>query len=225
MDKPRSAGRAVAAAAGALILALFAAAAFGRPATDAQGTASPTPYHEAFPVASPTEMIPTVYPLPAAEDLASQDTMVAAGATMIQASRTMAAAARTMAESDDPTVVELGRHWAEDARALAERGAWMVASATAESMVHDPSKARELDLLSLLGNGQSMAAEGQAMIEHGREMVAEVERLRGGDALPAERLDQLAAHAEALIAAGETLVEDGNRMQRDAESLLRSMGR
>lgn len=194
------------------------------PAAGAQST--PTPYHEGqpSPVASPHAMMPTVFPLPAPQDPESADTMGAGGAAMIVAAASMADAAATLAATDVPSLVELAQHWEQDAAALRERGAWMALAATAESMVHDPSTARELNLQSLRGNGLSMAAEGEAMAAHGEEMLAEVERLRREGALSEAVADELSASARALIEAGDALARDGERMWEYAENLLRSIG-
>jgi hypothetical protein len=100
----------------------------------------------------------------------------------------------------------------------------MVLAATADSMVHDPGKARELNLQNLRGNGLSMAAEGQAMAEHGREMLAEVEQLRRDGMLDEEMAGELSAGAQALVDAGEALAREGERMREYAENLLRSIG-
>ena len=192
----------------------------------AGASTTPTPYHEGFPSpeASPHAMAPPVYPLPAAEDVATANSMAAGGTAMMQAAAGMSQAAQTMIASGDPTLNERAQHWEQDARALREQGAWMVLAATADSMVHDPDKAHELNLQNLRGNGMSMAAEGQAMVEHGNEMAAEVDRLRREGVLNEAMADELTADARALVAAGETLVRDGNRMQEYAEKLLQSIG-
>lgn len=192
----------------------------------AGASTTPTPYHEGFPSpeASPHAMIPTVYPLPAAEDLETANSMAVGGTAMIQAAAEMSQAAQTMIASGDPTLNELANHWEQDARALREQGAWMVLAATADSMIHDPDKAREVNLQNLRGNGMSMAAEGQAMVEHGNEMAAEVDQLRREGALNETMADELTADARALVAAGEMLVRDGDRMREYAEKLLQSLG-
>lgn len=223
MSNPRTFGRIFAGLTVAVSL-LFLLGLGNRRADGAQVT--PTPYHEGqpSPVASPDTMTPTVFPLPAPQDLATADMMTAGGAAMIQAAEGMAAAAQTMLGSDVPEMVDLGQHWTQDARALRERGAWMVLSSTAESMVHDPDKAHELDLQSLRGNGLSMAAEGQAMSAHGKEMAAEAEQLRQGGVLSDDLSGQLVAEAQALIDAGDALARDGERMRDYAETLLQSIG-
>lgn len=187
---------------------------------------TPTPYHEGFPSpeASPHAMAPTVYPLPAAEDLATANTMAASGSAMIQAAAGMSRAAQTMIASGDPTLNELANHWEQDAWALREQGAWMVLAATADSMIHDPDKAREVNLQNLRGNGMSMVAEGQAMADHGREMLAQVAQLRQDDAIAPDFADDLTTSAEQLVTAGEALVRDGEGMQEYAERLLASLG-
>lgn len=192
----------------------------------AGASTTPTPYHEGFPSpeASPHAMTPPVYPLPAAEDAATANTMAAGGTAMIQVAAGMSQAAQTMIATGDPTLNELANHWEQDARALRDRGAWMVLAATADSMVHDPDKARELNLQNLRGNGMSMAAEGQAMVEHGNEMVTAVDQLRQEGVLNEAMADELTADARALVAAGESLMRDGERMREYAEKLLQSIG-
>lgn len=188
--------------------------------------ASPTPFHEQFPPVgnTPGAMTPTVYPLPVAEDMETANTMTASGAAMIAAAEGMARAAETMTASNVAELDDLGQHWAQDAAALRERGAWMVLAATAESMVHDPDRAHELNLQSLRGNGLSMAAEGQAMIDHGAAMIADVDRLRQGGQLSETEANGLKAEAAALVEAGEALRQDGERMRDYADSLLQSLG-
>lgn len=212
----------------ALIVAvgLIAVLAPGRENAVVGAQVTPTPYHEGFPTpqASPAAMEPTVYPLPAAQSLATADMMTAGGAAMIQAAQGMAEAAQTMLASGVPEVADRGQHWAQDADALRERGAWMVLASTAESMVHDPDEAHELDLQNLRGNGLSMAAEGQAMSAHGKEMAVEVEQLRQDGVLSDELAAQLATDAKALIDAGDALARDGERMREYAETLLQSIG-
>lgn len=216
----------------AIVLAVFIVS-VGLPAVAAHqqspvagASTTPTPYHEGFPSpeASPHVMAPPVFPLPAAEDVATANSMAAGGTAMIQAATGMSRAAQTMIASGDPALNELANHWEQDARALREQGAWMVLAATADSMVHDPDKARELNLQNLRGNGMSMAAEGQAMVEHGNEMAAEVDQLRQGGVLNETMADELTADAKALVAAGEMLVRDGDRMREYAEKLLQSIG-
>lgn len=188
--------------------------------------ATPTPYHEGQPSprATPHTMIATRYPVPAPADVASGDVMAAGGTAMILAADDMARAAETMRVSGTPELVERGEHWAQDAQALRDRGAWMVLAASAGSMVHDPDRAHELNLQNLRGNGLSMAAEGQAMIEHGQQMATEVEELGASGILDRALADELASDAANLIESGEVLVRDGERMQEDAERLLESIG-
>lgn len=209
-----------------IVSAGLLAVAAGQQSSVVGASTTPTPYHEGFPSpeASPHAMPPPVYPLPAAEDVATANSMAAGGTAMIQAAAGMSGAAQTMIASGDPALNELANHWEQDARALREQGAWMVLAATADSMIHDPDKARELNLQNLRGNGMSMAAEGQAMVEHGNEMAAEVDKLRREGALNESMADELTADAKALITAGESLVQDGEWMQEYAEKLLQSIG-
>lgn len=215
-----------AAAVGASAATLLAALVWIGGSVTGQAQGVPTPYHEGQPSpdASPRAMEPILYPLPAATDRPTGDMMAAGGAAMVAAADEMGKAAGAMLGYRDPELVSLGRHWQQDAEALASRGAWMVGAATAGSMVHDPARAREINLQGLLGNGMSMAAEGEAMAQHGEAMATEGERLRQEGAIPAQLADDLAATASMLVTAGQALESDGQRMQDQAESLLRSIG-
>jgi hypothetical protein len=176
------------------------------------------------PVASPHIMPTPLYPLPSAADLASANTMTAGAAAMIQAAAVMEQAAQAMIAAADPAIVDLGQHWLQDAQTLRDHGAWMMLSETAGAMVHDPDKARELDLYSLSGNGMSMAAEGQAMADHGREMLAQVAQLRQAGTIAPDLADELIAAAQQLVTAGDALARDGQRMQDYAGKMLQSLG-
>lgn len=205
-------------------IAIFASAPRQIPAA-VGAAATSTPYHEGFPSPMSSPMpVSTLYPLPAAEDLETASTMSAGSVAMLQASQAMAQAARVMRGSGDPALVDLAAHWDQDARALREQAAWMVLAASADSMVHDPDKAHELNLQNLRGNGMSMAAEGQAMADHGREMLAQVKQLQQSGAIAPEIADDLTAAGQQLVSTGESLVRDGQRMQEYAERLLGSMG-
>lgn len=185
---------------------------------------SPTPYHEGAPspVASPDQG--RNLPLPPAEDLDTLNSMTAAGIAMIQAAQSMEAAAAVMVASGVQSLVDLGGHWYQDARALRDQGVWMSMTATSDSMVHDPKKARELNLSNLNANGAVMQAEGEAMAQHAREMLAQVDQLRSSGALPATVADDLATRGNGMISIGDQMAQDGEQMQDDAERLGRSLG-
>lgn len=211
--------------AGAAVAALVALAGPGR-GSAAQPAATPTPYHQgvASPAATPAGEPLHGMPLPSAEDQATANSMTNAGVAMLQAAQGMDAAAAVMLSSGSAELVALGTHWQQDAAALAQRGAWMSISATSDSMVHDPNKARELDLANLRANGSVMELEGQAMVEHGREMIDQVAQLRANGSLPAATADELTARGNDIVEAGERMAADGKRMQDDAERLQRSIG-
>jgi hypothetical protein len=163
-----------------------------------------------------------------AQGTANADAMRVAGEAMNQVAQGMETAAALIAErerSGDAALAELGRHWAQDAQALHERAGWLMAAAGADSMVHDPNKAQQLNLYNLRANGSVMVAEGQAMVEHGREMKEQVGELLTAGAIGPELADKMTAAADALIASGETLERDGKRMQDSAERLLTSLGK
>jgi hypothetical protein len=192
----------------------------------ADSAATPTPYHEGVPDgdATPHAMEPTLYPLPAPADRASADAMAAGGAAMIEMARVMDEAATLMLASNDSQLVALGQHWALDAQAFRQQAAWMVLAATAADMIHDPAKAHEINAWNLKGNGLAMAAEGQAMVEHGRAMTAQVEQLRAAGALSKEHAEQLLAAGQQMVATGESLLRDGQRMQEFADDMLALIG-
>jgi hypothetical protein len=192
----------------------------------AGAAATPTPYHEGVPSgdATPHVMQPSLYPLPGAEDRASADAMAAGGAAMVQMAQVMDEAAALMLGSDDPQLVALGQHWVLDAQALRQQAAWMVLSATAADMIHDPAKAHEINAWNLKGNGLSMAAEGEAMAEHGQEMTTQVQQLRETGALSPNLADQLLAAGQEMVATGESLQRDGRRMQEFADDMLTLIG-
>ncbi len=212
-------------------LALVAAAAVvvggaERSGPAALAQASPTPYHEGqpAPVAPQSTMLPTVVPLPEPSDRPTADMMATGGAAMVGAAGALEAAAAAMAESGNPTLVELDRHWREDSRALRERGAWMVITATSSGMVHDPDRAHEIDVWNLKAGGVTMAAEGEAMAAHGREMQAQAVQLREQGALATNLAADLVGAGQSLIDQGEALAQDGERMERYADGLIRSLG-
>lgn len=192
----------------------------------ARAEATPTPFHQGQPssMASPSAMEPTRFPLPEPTDRPTADMMAQGGAAMIAAAEAMDDAAEVMARSDDPSLIEKSGHWREDALALRERGAWMVMTATSAGMVHDPDRAREIDVWNLKANGVTMVAEGEAMAAHGREMLSEAMRLRDTGALPPELADDLITAARAIVDSGESLRRDGERMERYADGLIQSLG-
>jgi len=192
----------------------------------AEAAATPTPYHQGVPapVASPHVMEPPLYPLPGPEDRASADAMAAGGAAMIRMAQVMDAAATLMLDSSDPQLVDLGQHWVLDAQALRQQAAWMVLSATAADMIHDPATAHEINARNLKGNGMAMTAEGQSMADHGRSMTAQVEQLREVGVLSPDLADQLVAAGAELIATGEKLERDGQRMEETADLMLKLIG-
>lgn len=192
----------------------------------AETFATPTPYHEGVPhvEATPHPMAPSLYPLPSAEDRVSADAMAAGGAAMIQMATTMDETAALMLGSDDGQLVALGQHWALDAQALRQQAAWMVLSATAADMVHDPAQAHEINTWNLKGNGLAMTIEGQAMADHGQEMAAEVAQLQAAGTLSPELAQQLLAASQQLVTYGEALQRDGQRMQDAADAMLAAIG-
>jgi len=208
---------------GGLVIGAFA---LGNSRSDDASPTTSALYHTQFDedLASPPATGHSL-PVPGAQDSASAGAMSVSGNAMIEAANGMDAVAPTMIASGDPALVELGQHWERDAQALRERGAWMVVSATSDSMVHDPERAQQVNLYNLQGNGMVMAEEGRAMVEHGQDMISRVTQMKEDGTLSADVADGLIAEGQKLVAAGEALEEDGTTMQRTAENLLRSIGR
>jgi hypothetical protein len=211
---------------GAAGLVLLAGQAAMAAQETAGATPTPTPYHEGVPggVATPHAMAPPLYPLPSPEDRASAEAMAAGAAAMERMAQVMDEASAIMLDSGNPDLVDLGRHWTLDAQALRQQAAWMILSATAADMIHDPAKAHEINARNLKGNGLAMSAEGEAMAEHGQAMATQVAQLRGAGALTPAMADELLAAAEELTAAGEDLARDGQRMQDSADVMLKLIG-
>ena len=69
-----------------------------------------------------------------------------------------------------------------------------------------------------------MIAQGNAIIAHGEEMAQDVVALRESGELPFKLTERLTADADALVAAGERLKDDGAGMRDYAERMLRSLG-
>jgi hypothetical protein len=192
----------------------------------AEAATTPTPYHEGVPSAgaTPHAMEPSLYPLPSPEDRASVDAMTAGSVAMIHMAQIMDEAATLLLAASDAQLVDLSRHWAFDAQALRQQAAWMVLSATAADMIHDPATAHELNARNLKGNSMAMTAEGRVMAEHGRAMTAQVEQLREAGALPPDLADQLEAAGAELIATGAALERDGQQMEESADLMLELIG-
>lgn len=195
--------------------------------TAAQTELTSTPYHGEVPSpeASPPDGQGHTMPLPSAQDRATANSMTNAGIAMIQAAQSMEAAATVMVASGNQTLVDLGGHWYQDARALRDQGAWMIVAATSDSMIHDPNKARELDVANLQANGLTMETEGQAMADHGRAMLAQIDQLRIDRSLPSSIADDLTARGNELITTGDQMERDGKQMQEYAKDLEQSLGK
>ncbi|MCC7106548.1 MAG: hypothetical protein IT307_15525 [Chloroflexi bacterium] len=148
----------------------------------------------------------------------------------------------------DQDLIARGEHWLSDGQALVRGGQWMsmnptspgslVASPselgaqgswgelirTARQMLHDPSRAREVDLQALRWNGLAMRAEGRNMADHGRNMAEDVELMitrHGLDGQAAADLRQTAATTKQV---GGYLEQNGQSMIDYADRLRQSMG-
>ena len=109
---------------------------------------------------------------------------------------------------------------------LAAAGSWGSLIETAQAMLHDPSRARAVDLQALRFNGLAMRAEGAAMAEHGRVMTEEVGvMMRLSDhGLDAMTADELLDAATTLERTGRVLEQNGQGMIDYADRMRRSLG-
>ncbi|GIW07461.1 MAG: hypothetical protein KatS3mg060_2266 [Dehalococcoidia bacterium] len=91
-------------------------------------------------------------------------------------------------------------------------------------MLHDPSRARGVDLEALRWNGLAMRAEGQNMADHGRVMVEEAEVMVTRHQLQGQAAADLLQAAQTMREVGGHLTGNGQAMIDYAERLRRSLG-
>lgn len=175
----------------------------------------------------------------------SARTMAGAGAVMQAHGQAMLAESERSGSQD---LVAAGEHWRRDGQALVQGSRWLAMDPTApaslatsaaelarqgswgelvrttQAMQHDPSQARTTDLEALRWAGLAMRAEGRTMVEHGRVMLAEVDRMTarhgGNDPVMAE----LRQAAQALGEVGGALEQNGQQMIDYAGRLRRGLG-
>ncbi len=148
----------------------------------------------------------------------------------------------------DQDLAAHGEHWQRDGLELVQRGQWMamnpiapgslVASPsqlsqegswgeltrTAQAMLHDPSRARGVDLEALRWNGVAMQAEARNMAEHGRLMAEEADVMIAQHGLQGEAAATLRQAAETMREVSGYLEQNGQAMVDYAERLRRSLG-
>lgn len=171
--------------------------------------------------------------------------MQQAGATMQAHGQTMLDAGR---RAGDQALIAHGEHWQRDGQALVQGGRWMAMNPTApgslvtspselagqgnlgtltqtaQAMLHDPSRARAVDLAALRWNGQAMRAEGRTMAEHGRVMQEEAEAMVARHGLAGQAATDLRQAAQTIVDVGAALGQNGQRMIDYADQLQRSLG-
>lgn len=148
----------------------------------------------------------------------------------------------------DKGQVMIAEYWRQNGQALAEGGQWMAMSPTAPgnlltppgavasqgswgeltrtsaAMLHDPSKARSVDLEALRWNGEAMVAEGRNMAEHGRLMQEEVNVMLVRHGLSNQVEADLRLAAQTMLTVGSHLQQNGQQMVEYAARLRRSLG-
>ena len=148
----------------------------------------------------------------------------------------------------DQDLITRGEHWLSDGQSLVRGGQWMgmnptapgslIASPselgaqgswgeltrTAQAMLHDPTRAREVDLEALRWNGLAMRAEGRNMLDHGRNMADEVEIMIARHGLDGQAAADLRQAAATTRQVGGYLEQNGQSMIDYADRLRQSMG-
>ena len=167
------------------------------------------------------------------------------GATMLAHGQWMVSEGQRTSDED---LVAHGEHWRADGEALLHRsqwlrmdplvpsslvtspaelsaqGAWGDLPNTAKAMLHDPSKARDIDLEALRWNGLAMRAEGRNMAEHGRVMVQDADLMVARHQLQGEAAVNLRQAAQTMREVGDHLAGNGQEMIDYADRLRRSLG-
>lgn len=148
----------------------------------------------------------------------------------------------------DQEQIAHGEHWLRDGQALSQRAEWLAMNPlapsslvtspaelsrqgswgelpqTALAMLHDPSRAREVDLEALRWNGLAMRAEGRTMAEHGQIMAEEAEVMVARHGLDGQAAADLRQAAQTLREVGGHLEGNGQAMIDYADRLRRSLG-
>jgi hypothetical protein len=175
----------------------------------------------------------------------SASALAAGGSTMVAHGQAMLAEGQRTGDQD---LVAHGEHWVRDGQALSQRarwlamdplapsglvtspaelsqqGSWGELTQTAAAMLHDPSRARAVDLEALRWNGLAMQAEGRMMAEHGQLMVEEAELMVARHGLAGQVAADLRQAAQAMREVGAHLQGNGQAMIDYADRLRRSMG-
>lgn len=107
---------------------------------------------------------------------------------------------------------------------LREQGNWTELTKNAQAMIHDPSKARGVNIEALRWNGLAMRGEGQNMIDHAAIMAEEVELMVQRHGLQGQAAADLRRAVEVMRQAGGHLKQNGQAMIDYADRLRRSMG-
>jgi hypothetical protein len=169
---------------------------------------------------------------------ASAQSLKAAGLAMQQHGQAMLADGQQAADIE---LISDGEHWVSDGQMLVQRGEWLAVnpttpgpsatpdewvemSRTAQMMLRDPSRARELDLEALRWNGLAMRAEGQNMAEHGRLMTEQVEVMVARHGPDDQSAADLRQAAQTMHDVGGYLGQNGQAMMDYAGRLRQSMG-
>lgn len=178
--------------------------------------------------------------------------MEASGQAMERAGTTMQAHGQTMLDDSrktgDQNLAAHGEHWLRDGATLLQAGRWMAMNPTApgylvsspgelaaqgnwqalttaaQNMLHDPSKARSVDIEALRWNGLAMQGEGQNMVDHAGVMAEEAEAMIQRHGLQGQAADDLRAAARTMREVGGRLTENGTQMVEYADRIRRSMG-
>lgn len=190
---------------------------------------------------------------PTTDEQANLVDMQQSAATMQQSGQTMQTHGQAMLDegqrTGDQELIAHGKHWTQDGQALVQGGQWMAMNPTspgslvadpadlkaegswgeltrtAQQMLHDPSKAREVDLEALNWNGEAMRAEGRNMADHGWVMAEDAAVMVERHNLDPQAAADLRAAAQTMIDVGGTLERNGKEMIDYAERIRKSLGK
>ena len=145
-------------------------------------------------------------------------------------------------------LVSTGQHWLTDGQVLVQQGTWLAMDPTApvnlhatpaelaqqgnwgplnigtQAMVHDPWRAKEVDLVALRWDGAAMRSEGQDMVDHARVMSEEVDLMVAQGVVNATTASELRGATAQLRSAGTGLQQTGQAMVDYTDQLHRSLG-
>ena len=180
-------------------------------------------------------------------------TMAESAGAMQEAVNAMATHADAMLSEGTGTgnqdLLNHGQHWMRDAQSLranarmmgvelaapaslhaspadlAAQGDWGELNRNAQSMLHDPSAARTIDIEALRWTGLSMQSEGSNMLQHGQLMNEEVDIMVTQHGLTSQAAADLRKAAQTVGEIGGILRRNGQTMIEYSDQVRKMVGR